>query len=86
MSHSPSAKNDAPDPRDCSGEPELNIRQIHRLAKRFGVSPAVFHRPMRQKEHGDNNLDRSSTRRPLPHHPRSLRPKLSKIIAIPRAT
>jgi HTH-type transcriptional regulator/antitoxin HigA len=25
-----------------SGERELNIRQIRRLAKRFGVSPAVF--------------------------------------------
>jgi HTH-type transcriptional regulator/antitoxin HigA len=25
-----------------SGERELNIRQIRHLAKRFGVSPAVF--------------------------------------------
>jgi HTH-type transcriptional regulator / antitoxin HigA len=28
-----------------SGERELNIRQIRRLAKRFGVSPAVFIAP-----------------------------------------
>jgi HTH-type transcriptional regulator / antitoxin HigA len=28
-----------------SGERELNIRQIRRLAKRFGVSPAVFISP-----------------------------------------
>ena len=25
-----------------SGERDLNVRQIRRLAKRFGVSPAVF--------------------------------------------
>src|SRR5262245_815668 len=32
-----------------SGERDLNIRQIRRLAKRFGVSPAVFIVPSDKK-------------------------------------